>query len=308
MVSDGSRIGLKSSVVEALVIGGSIREDPFYKCELTSLEEKTLAYQYVKDLSDASNLLQQAVSLSDLEEKSFPANHTKSYAQPESGNQKPWVFNALIAREPGVMPYNSSITINGSTYALPPPLLRFAPPWYPSEYDTLQSEYSTYIQPCYNLELSPSIDSAVYCIADEGYIWGFSQYLLIVGLIAEIIWIWSLYIVWLNANVRSTLIKRGIGFSNIHRNMANFVQLMQEDLVDDLNCLSDQQFKESLEGIGDVGLEMKTWKSGESSGWTLTGRRDPKHRNVSQRDVPSKGSDFDPKMSLIPIKPIPHQS
>ncbi|KAI1128706.1 hypothetical protein F5Y10DRAFT_291740 [Nemania abortiva] len=86
-----------------------------------------------------------------------------------------FVLNQTVGFGPGVVPYNSTIWLNGSSFALDAPFLDFG--------------LGNCV--CYNGQpISPDLlsnDRAI-CNTAPGYVWGFSSYITRAGLILEAVW------------------------------------------------------------------------------------------------------------------------
>ena len=143
----------------------------------------------------------------------FPAKYKEPYLPNEFEWSSPWLFNSSVPIEPWTFPYNSSIRFNGTTHNLSAPLLHF-------EYDSK----ITWPLACYEETPGPASPTS-YCVAGDGFVWGFSRTLLKVGLSVEVAWIILLYIIWLNAQYRSSLLRRGVDLGTLHRGMVNLVQV-----------------------------------------------------------------------------------
>ena len=231
--------------------------------------------------SAAYNSLISTYPSSTIFDPSFPAGFNLSFdpvsgetfeiGTHESSSQKPpWVFNSSVPRDPYIIPYNSSFTLSNTTYQVSAPLLRFSvlPDNYPAAPDRLLpnsigltwSSDSSII--CHNGKLLPSgwlePDSGnLFCIGETGFVWGFSSLLVLIGLSLQLAWAIGLYLVWLNANLRSDLCRSGRNLGGVYRSATDLVGAMREDLGDKIDYYNNKEMKQALAKYGEIGWELR---------------------------------------------------
>ena len=109
---------------------------------------------------------------------------------------------------------------------------------------------------CYNDQVLPydwfDREKSI-CVSDPSFVWGFSSLLAMLGFVFQLVWVLGLYIVWLNANLRSAMCKRGRKLDGVYRNATELVGAMTEDLGDKIHSYSNKEFKQALASCRDIG-------------------------------------------------------
>ncbi|MCJ1325757.1 hypothetical protein MMC10_002420 [Thelotrema lepadinum] len=267
----------------------------YYHSALYAHDKGNLA-QFVYYSQAAHILLNDAFNSANLHQfPMFPTGYTQ--ALNHGPHQLPWLFNDSITENPGVIPYNSSISINNKTYSVDAPLLRFSNPTAAKLSSRATSGFSIGIEYssetsilCYNGEVLPSgwLEAStgnLLCIGQAGYTWGLSSTIVLTGLSLQLIWVLGLYVVWLNANLRSKLCKSRRKFDGVYRIAADLIGAMQADLGTDLSSYDNKMFKQELAKCGDIGWFINEEDSEDASDAVLSSK-------ATYREFEKRGKQF----------------
>ena len=110
------------------------------------------------------------------------------------------------------------------------------------------------------------------CVSNEDFVWGFSSFLLLLGLIFEAAWVSTVYMVWLNANTRSVLRRRGFGLTHIHANAALFAGLMRENVSDEDEGCTAEEMEKAMGKVGDVVWSLDEHDADQTAYVSMTAR------------------------------------
>lgn len=178
----------------------------------------------------------------------------------------PW-FNTTFVLDPAVntslwdavyseldpVPYNSTLWWNGSGIALEAPFLDFPVrdecDWVPI------SDMCV----CYRDELLTSDfrrDDNLICISEEGYVWGFSSVITLIGIILEVCWIVGCFGMWLDVHINSSMFRMNRRGSGVVRNILDVGGAIRHDLGRDTGAYRDGELKKELEKLPPVGYEI----------------------------------------------------
>ena len=285
-ILDGARIGLQNNEI---VFG----DQDINECELIAAS-LVLHLLIFEDLHAAILLIkksQESLQHSQIfNSTTFPSTYNDSYTYASSGNQQLWEFDGSVPLGAGIIPYTSSITFAGHTYNLSAPVLPFASLSLDDNENSLVMQYASASLLCHNsTPIMQDPDSfPMYCVTDQEFVWGFSSFLVTIGLSFEAAWVMMLYLVWLNANVRSVLLKRGINLGNLHKNMADLVRVLQYNLENDMGSLSKAQLKKELKQISDIRFGPQKEDGWECTGFCLETREQIRKRSSSERLIAGK--------------------
>ena len=98
---------------------------------------------------------------------------------------------------------------------------------------------------CYlNQTLSMSLPTQ--CIPESFFAWGFSSLLLYITISLQLAWMAGMYIVWLEANVNSQLVRRGRRIRGPLRAASDLVEAMREVLGDEYCAYSNSELEKEL--------------------------------------------------------------
>ncbi|KAJ0122261.1 hypothetical protein J7T55_002773 [Diaporthe amygdali] len=183
----------------------------------------------------------------------------------EVSEDEPW-FNTTFQLDPSVnvsgweryssepIPYNSTLWWNGSAIALDAPFIdvyaREADcDWFPVRGMCL----------CYRDALLTSDfrrDDNLVCISEEGYVWGFSSVITLVGIILELCWVVGCLGMWLDVHINSNNFRMNRRGSGLVRNILDAAGAIQNDLGRDTGAYRDGTLMKELEKLPPVGYEV----------------------------------------------------
>lgn len=179
----------------------------------------------------------------------------------------PW-FNATFELDPSVnmsawsesyrlldpVPYNSTLWWNGSGLPLAAPFLDF-----PAREDDCSWFSVTGMCLCYRGALLTSDfrgDDNLICISEEGYVWGFSSVITLIGLILEVCWVVGCFGMWLDVHINSGLFRMNRRGSGVVRNILDVGGAIRHDLGGDTGAYGDGALLKELEKLPPVGYEV----------------------------------------------------
>ena len=185
-------------------------------------------------------------------------------------NQIPWNFSTSEHLDPGIVPYDSLIYLNETIQMIQAPLLR------PTDNETCsRSLYECYYaqpQKCYNQEILPQDwDGDAFCATESTFVWGFSQFVLMLAFIFEAVWMSTAYIVWLNFNTRSALCRRGLSLNNLHANIALVAGVMQEALGEDAGSCTIEEIDCAMKTLDDASWKLEEHDAPQTAYVSITG-------------------------------------
>ncbi|KAI3394388.1 hypothetical protein diail_2855 [Diaporthe ilicicola] len=188
--------------------------------------------------------------------------------QEVANTSTPW-FNVTFQVDPSVnisnddwltyteldpVPYNSTLWWNGSGIALDAPFLDIPArkndcEWFPGRDMCV----------CYRDELLTTDfrrDDNLICISEEGYVWGFSSVITLIGVILEVCWIVGCFGMWLDVHINSNMFRMNRRGSGAVRNILDIGGAIQNDLGHDTGAYQNGALKKELEKLPPVGYEV----------------------------------------------------
>lgn len=180
----------------------------------------------------------------------------------------PW-FNATFELDPSVnvsgwsdsyltldpVPYNSTLWWNGSGLALAAPFLDLPA----GEDDCSWFSVTGGTCLCYRGEVLMSDfrgDDNLICISEEGYVWGFSSVITLIGLILEVCWVVGCFGMWLDVHINSSLFRMNRRGSGVVRNILDVGGAIRHDLGRDTGAYGNGALLKELEKLPPVGYEV----------------------------------------------------
>lgn len=258
-VLDGSRIGLEDGLMVtggqvSIQVDGARVDDPsanpqneenfgnIFRCKDTSSDLLAWLMLNIIDIADALNLILTAESKTSFANAIvFPPGYSEPYQTqnismngsmaPDLIGQFAWLFNETSALGPGVVPYDSSLVLDGKTHFIYGSLLRF----------TNNSMCTDILPDCYNPKyinqtcingqpLPTNWSPQAFCASDSGFVWGFSHLVTMLCLVFEITWAVTSHTFWFKAHRDSVLLQRGLDLSNIYENAIYLASIINETL------------------------------------------------------------------------------
>ncbi|ROW10817.1 hypothetical protein VPNG_05404 [Cytospora leucostoma] len=193
--------------------------------------------------------------------------------------QSGWEDWRTLGLEP--VPYNSTLWYNGSAITLDAPFLNLdadktACSWY-NGYPSLD------LCLCYgNTLLSSDFrdNDKLICISEEGYVWGFSSVVTLIGIILEVCWILGCFGMLLDVHINSTLFRMNRPGSGLVRNILDVAGAVQRDLGEETGAYKDRELMKALERCPPVGYEVHDTdnKVGRIAIVSMPGSRNPRNR------------------------------
>lgn len=99
---------------------------------------------------------------------------------------------------------------------------------------------------CYNNQTIPDLQALSECLPEKYFVWGLSSLMVYVTLIIQIIWIFGMYIVWLDARIYSALCRSGRRVRGPFRAAADLSEAMREVLGDETCAYTDGELAREL--------------------------------------------------------------
>jgi len=96
-----------------------------------------------------------------------------------------------------------------------------------------------------------------FCTGGEVYVWGFSAWVVMVGLVLEMLWCLVLGIIWLAVTHGSILFSFDGPTSGTVRGILDLSEAMNEDLGRDTGWYTDKELRKKLDRLPPVGYEMQ---------------------------------------------------
>jgi hypothetical protein len=137
--------------------------------------------------------------------------------------------------DPLLNPPPAPVTINGTTYnlsALSPPL------------NISDGYFNIYDNKVYNQSWA---ENNYVCISGGQYAWGFSAWFLIISVTLHGLWCIFMYFIWLHAQHRSRLCRRGRRLGTL-RAVSDLADAMREEIGPDIRGHTENQLMEGLKG------------------------------------------------------------
>lgn len=163
----------------------------------------------------------------------------------------------------GIVPYNSTFWYNKAEVEIDAPFLDVGSRC--THHDTPLSALGACV--CYRGEpvrrdstlLSPE---NIICVSEQGYVWGFSSILTLVGMILEVIWCFICWILWVDANANSELLRHRRRTDGLLRHVLDLAEAVNKELGPGCAEYSSQELEEELEKRDSVGYVVETLSNG----------------------------------------------
>jgi hypothetical protein len=146
-------------------------------------------------------------------------------------------YDTLRGRPLGAAPglqnnrnYTTNITIDGRLYHF-------------RNWDFRHGYEGTY---CYNNKTIPALQDLAQCLPESYFVWGFSSLMVYVNLSLFMIWLFGMYIVWLDASIYSALCRSGRKVRGNFRAVADLSEAMREVLGNETCAYSDSELATEL--------------------------------------------------------------
>jgi len=99
---------------------------------------------------------------------------------------------------------------------------------------------------CYQNHSIPDLMSLAECLPEKFFVWGFSSLMVYINLGLLMIWIFGMYIVWLDANIYSALCRSGRKVRGDFRAVTDLSEAMKEVLGTETCAYSDRELAREL--------------------------------------------------------------
>ena len=100
---------------------------------------------------------------------------------------------------------------------------------------------------CYDNQTLPDLRSMAECLPETYFVWGISSLLLYIVLCLQIIWIFGMYLVWLDANIYSAICRSGRRMRGDFRAAADLSDAMREVLGNETCAYSNDEMASALD-------------------------------------------------------------
>ncbi|KAG8160019.1 hypothetical protein KVR01_010656 [Diaporthe batatas] len=152
------------------------------------------------------------------------------------------------------VPYNSTLWWKGSAIPLEAPFLNF-----PARAEECGWYGVDGLCVCYQgtpLMADFQDPNNLICISEEGYVWGFSRVITLIGLILEVCWIIGCFGMWLDVHINSNLFRMNRRGSGVVRNILDIAGAIQTDLGRDTGAYGNSALLRELEKLPPVAYEV----------------------------------------------------
>jgi hypothetical protein len=163
--------------------------------------------------------------------------------------------NDSIQPGPGIIPYNSTVTYNNQTINFEAPWIKLGSECAP--HNTFFTDVGQCV--CYKDQPLPYdlfSSNYIHCVNKSGYAWGFSSFVVLLGLCFLSAWLFGCWAIWLDANINSVLVKNRKRTYGSLRTSIDLVESVKRDLGDRTYSLSDGQLKKELDKCDDIGYSV----------------------------------------------------
>lgn len=199
--------------------------------------------------------------------RQFTGFHFAGAGQEVASEDTPW-FNTTFELDPSVnmsswrrsymaldpVPYNSTLWWNGSAVSLGAPFMNL-----PARAEDCNWFGVTGMCLCYRDALLTSDfrgDDNLICISEEGYVWGFSSVITLIGVVLEVCWIVGCFGMWLDVHINSSLFRMNRRGSGVVRNILDLGGAIRNDLGRDTGAYGNGALLKELEKLPPVGYEV----------------------------------------------------
>lgn len=170
--------------------------------------------------------------------------------------------------------FTTNATINNHTYIF-------------HNYDFTPDAYQGWY--CYNNKTIEDLPALAKCLPESFFVWGFSSLLVYIVISLQIVWFFGMYIVWLDANINSSLCRHGRNVRGHFRAATDLAEAAREVLGTETCAYTDEEMSRELgmqrgiryyaedTGSGDVahvGLSSRRLGPVEIENGKLYGRQD----------------------------------
>ncbi|KAH9883697.1 hypothetical protein F4778DRAFT_765711 [Xylariomycetidae sp. FL2044] len=162
-----------------------------------------------------------------------------------------FVLDPSVAPGPDVVPYNSTLRLNGEVVALDAPFLQLG---------TSCSSWAATdaIGSCLCLGDDPIPTDFrrrenLSCISEVDYVWGFASTITFAGLVAEAVWIVGIVYLWYGASGGSGLVGANRAGVGTVRNLLDLAEAINRDLGDKTCAYSERELNKRLGRCDDLG-------------------------------------------------------
>jgi len=99
---------------------------------------------------------------------------------------------------------------------------------------------------CYNNKTIPSLEALSECLPESYFVWGFSSLLVYTNLSLFMVWVFGMYLIWLDARIYSALCRSGRKVRGHYRAVADLSEAMEEVLGNETCSYSDSELAREL--------------------------------------------------------------
>jgi len=99
---------------------------------------------------------------------------------------------------------------------------------------------------CYLNKTIPNLQDLAQCLPESYFVWGFSSLMVYINLSLFMVWLFGMYLVWLDARIYSALCRSGRKVRGHYRAVADLSEAMKEVLGDEICAYSDSELAREL--------------------------------------------------------------
>ncbi|KAH7157325.1 hypothetical protein B0J13DRAFT_541522 [Dactylonectria estremocensis] len=167
-----------------------------------------------------------------------------------------FTLNRTIPLDDGVVPYNSTFIYNNKTFELEAPFLDIGRGC--KHHRDFFSSLGNCV--CYRGLPLPEeffVQNKLRCVQREGYVWGFSAVLALIGLCFEAAWVIGCWGLWVDAQVNSELVTFRRGGGGEVRASLDLAESVNRDLGANTCAYSDAELSKELDKCEPVGYSVE---------------------------------------------------
>ena len=203
-----------------------------------------------------------------------PQNETGAGIRPEDSTYPViYTLNASVPSGPGIIPYNSTLWFKNTSHPLDAPFLTFGPDCV--DYTGYRADGACLCFRRSPLKFDWASAENMVCMSGTGYSWGFSSFVVLLGLALEVAWVSICYMLWLDANLNSRLLRHRRSAYGVFRSSLDLAEAVRRELGDSTSAYANADLKKALEGREEIGFSVEEERGAKHVGIVPRSRKKP---------------------------------